>query len=257
MNESKFDDKPRALWREVFKTLFFLPYNRGMVGGERSREYLRFYGLSPRRVDLGYDTVSIDRIRRLADAPPAPDGMPFGERYFTIVARLVPKKNIAMALDAYARYRVLAGASARALHICGSGELENSLREKVRELGLSGVVFHGFVQSPDVARTLASTLALILPSTEEQWGLVVNEAVAMGVPVLCAINVGARDSLVKTDVNGFIFEPDNPEGLAHLMCHIAQNEAEWRRLAEGSRALAPIADTRRFGEAVARLIAEH
>ncbi|MGH7125246.1 MAG: glycosyltransferase, partial [Stellaceae bacterium] len=212
------------------------------------------FGLRPGRVALGYDSVSMERVRRLAGAPPAPGGAAHAERHFSIVARLVPKKNIAVALDAYARYCGAEGASARALHICGSGVLEPELRRQAQELGLTRAVFHGFLQAPEIARVLASTLALILPSTEEQWGLVINEALAMGVPVLCSDNVGARDLLVRTAVNGFVFEPDNPEGLARLMQMLARDEAEWRRLAEGSLRLAPLADAANFGSGAASLV---
>lgn len=254
MTESKFDDKPRRLGLELFKKVIYLPYRAALAGGARHRDYLRFLGFGPASVALGYDTVSMDRVRRLAGAPPAPGGIAHAQRHFTIVARLVSKKNLAMALEAYAQYCQAAGPSARELHFCGSGDLDVALREQARELGLTKAVFRGFIQAPEVAQVLASTLALILPSTEEQWGLVINEANAMGVPVLCSLNVGARDLLVRTGVNGFIFEPDNPAGLAYFMQRLAADEPEWRRLAEGSLRLAPLADTSNFGAAVAHLI---
>jgi len=256
MIESKFDDKPRFLRRELLKKIFFLPYNSAIVGGERSRDYLRFFGFDLTKIYFGYDTVSMDRIRQLAGSPPAPDGVGFNNRHFTIVARLVPKKNIITALAAYADYCKLAGSNARELHICGSGELESELRAAAKRLSVDGVVFRGFVQSPEVARVLSSTLALILPSVEEQWGLVVNEALAMGVPILCSLNAGARDLLVRTAINGYIFEPDNPDGLARLLYRLGSDEAEWRRLAEGSTRLTPLADTAQFGAAVCQIIGE-
>jgi len=254
MIDSKFDDKPRLLWRELMKKLFLLSYSGALVSGERTRDYLRFFGFDPAVIHFGYDTVSVDRIRQSAGSPPAPGGVGFNDRHFTIVARLVAKKNIAVALAAYAEYCKQAGAKARALHICGSGVLEGELRATVQRLGVEGVVFLGFVQSTEIARVLASTLALILLSVEEQWGLVVNEALAMGVPILCSLNVGARDFLVKTAVNGYMFEPDNPAGLAHFMRRLADDENEWSRLAEGSLQLAPLADTSNFGAAVARMV---
>ena len=64
---------------------------------------------------------------------------------------------------------------------------------------------------------LRKSLALILPSTEEQFGFVVLEALALGIPVIVSENVGARDLHVRTGVNGFIFEPDNEKGLAFFM----------------------------------------
>jgi glycosyltransferase involved in cell wall biosynthesis len=255
MTESKFDDFPRRGWREIAKKLFYLPYNGVLVGGARSADYMRFLGFAPGAIAAGYDSVGLDRVRALAAAPPAPDGMAFAARHFTIIARLVPKKNLAVAIDAYRRYRELAGtddrAPARDLVIFGSGPLEADLR--ARGAGLDGLRFAGFQQQEAIARGLAATLALVLPSREEQWGLVVNEALAMGVPVLVTDQVGARDSLVRTAVNGYVFEPDNAEGLARLMLQISGDEAEWRRLCDGTRAFAPLADAPRFGDGVRAL----
>jgi L-malate glycosyltransferase len=254
MMESKFDDKPRLLWREMLKRVLYLPYGAALVGGSRHRDYLRFFGFKAERIEFGYDTVSSDRVRRLSGSAPAPGGAAFQARHFTIVARLVPKKNVAMALGAYALYVRRAGEGARELHICGSGPLERELRAQADKFGLSSVRFRGFVQAPEIARTLAQSLALVLPSTEEQWGLAVNEAVAMGLPILCSWNVGARDALLRTAVNGYAFEPDNPAGLARLMEMMASDEGAWRRMAEASSRLAPLGDARRFGAAVARLV---
>src|SRR6185437_12034214 len=123
--------------------------------------------------------------------------------------------------------------SPRELRFCGSGEKGEELAAEVRRRGIEGVRFLGFLQADEVARELNSALALILPSTHEPWGLVVNEALALGVPVLCSDAVGARDTLVRTAVSGFVFEADNPEGLAHLMHRLSNDAEEWRRLAAG------------------------
>jgi glycosyltransferase involved in cell wall biosynthesis len=129
------------------------------------------------------------------------------------------------------------------------------LRALTGELGLTGgVEFAGFLGPEGVAKRLAGGLALVLPSTEEQWGLVVNEAVALGLPILCSDNVGARDTLVRTGLNGFVFEPGNDEGLAHLMHLVSEDEALWRRLAVGSRRLAPLGDVAQFVRGVSDLL---
>jgi glycosyltransferase involved in cell wall biosynthesis len=254
MEDSKFDTKQRFPLRELIKAIFYAPYHGVLVSGTRTKNYMHFMRFPNEKIFIGYDTVSIDRVRMLANSPPAPNGVPQSERHFTIISRLVPVKNIPMAIAAYDKYKLLAGSSARDLHICGSGELEDHLRSNVAKRGLSGVRFHGFLPATGVARILATSLALILPSTEEQWGLVVNEAVAMGVPILCSDNVGARDSLVRTGVNGFVFEPDNAEGLAYLMHRLATDEVEWRRFAEASCRIAAEGDVNRFAEGVARAI---
>ncbi|MBU2360040.1 MAG: glycosyl transferase family 1, partial [Alphaproteobacteria bacterium] len=127
MGCSKFDDVNRILWREGLKSIFFLPYEGGIASGVRSIDYLRFLGLRKTQVVGEYNTLSIDRIRTAAGIAPAPEGMPFLERHFTIVARLVPKKNLSTALQAYSLY-AKAVQDPRPLHLCGSGPLEGDLR---------------------------------------------------------------------------------------------------------------------------------
>lgn len=253
MADSKFDDYPRYIWRELGKRLFMLPYQGAIGCGIRSRDYLRFLGIRRDRIVPGYDTLSLDRIREMAGAIPAPGGLEHGARHFTIIARHVPKKNLPMALLAYALYASRAEAP-RPLHLCGSGPLEPELRSLVQELGVAEmVVFHGFIQTDAIARCMASTLALILPSVEEQFGLVVIEAQAMGLPVIVSDVCGARDDLVRNAVNGFVVEPDNPAGLAWFMTRLASDEALWRELCTGAARSAPQGDVTAFTQAVRAL----
>lgn len=259
MQDSKFDDKQRYLFKEVFKSLFYRPYHAAIVAGKRSESYLTFLGIPENRIFIGYDTVSLKRIRELAGSEPAPGGIAHSKRHFTIVARFLPKKNLSLALDAYAAYLAshttkTHATEPRELHLCGSGELETELREKAEGLELPGVHFRGYLQESEIAEVLGSTLALILPSIEEQHGLVVNEALAMGLPVLLSDNCGARDLLVRTGVNGYVFEADNVDGLAHFMALVDQDEGEWRRLSEGARRFAHLADTTLFVAAVEQAV---
>ncbi|AWJ90781.1 glycosyl transferase family 1 [Azospirillum baldaniorum] len=255
MNASKFDDKPRVLWREALKSLLYKPYQAAIGGSHRTVDYYRFLGLPKDRLFIGYDTLSLERVRRLSGMTPAPDGVPFAERHFTIIARFVPKKNLFRAVEAYDLYRRLAGDAARPLHLCGSGPLEADLRAEVAKRGLEGhIIFRGFLQEKGIAETLGSTLCLLLPSLEEQFGLVVNEALAMGVPTILSDQCGARDVLIRSGLNGHIVEPDNPEGLARHMLSVASDEAEWRRLSLNGRPFQALADAGYFAEAVEKAL---
>lgn len=255
MGCSKFDDLPRKAWREWLKSFYLRPYHGAIGSGIRSIDYFRFLGFGRRPVVGEYNTVSLSRIRALSETVPAPGGTRFSHRHFTIVARLVPKKNLQVALRAYALYRTMA-ASPRPLHLCGSGPLEVDLIALAQELGIrEHVTFHGFVQSAEVARILGSTLALLLPSIEEQFGNVVIEAQAMGLPVILSDNCGARDLLVRVGVNGFVIEPDNPGGLAWCMCRLSDDEQTWATMADAATRSAEGGDVARFAEAVKGLAA--
>lgn len=252
MGCSKFDDLPRSLPRELLKYLAFLPFQGAIASGKRSTDYFRFLGI--KKVVGEYNTLSISRIRQSAGVPIAPDGDSYQSRNFIIVARLVTKKNLFLALEAFALFKRLTDSN-RKLLICGSGPLESAL--KLHAAGLKvdqSVVFEGFVQTEDVSQRLASSLALILPSIEEQFGNVVIEAQAMGLPVLICEVCGARDHLVRNWINGFVFEPDNAEGLAQFMTLLDKDEDLWRRLCAGATATSSKGDVSLFVSAVTNLL---
>ncbi len=255
MGCSKFDDYERELSKEFVKTILYCPYNGGIASGTRSRDYMRFMGLRASRVQSPYNAVSLDRIRNLSGVPPAPGGVPFAERHFTIVARLVPKKNISMALKAMAHYATNVS-NPRSLHIFGTGPLEAELREQARLDGIAELVhFRGFLQTEEISKAYGRSLALLLPSIEEQFGNVVPEAMGMGLPVILSDNCGARDLMVRTGVNGFVIEPDNPLGMAYFMQLLSQDETLWRRMCIAAQQFSKRADSARFAEAVEALIA--
>lgn len=253
MNDSKFDDYPRRLWREVAKRQFFRPYQGCLAGSKRTQDYMRFLGMRDDRIARGYDTVSVQRMKaQLSDVCSL--AVPFDQRHFTIVARLVEKKNHSLVLHAYRRY-LSENSSPRRLIICGSGLLQNELKAEVKSLSLDQhVTFTGFIQTTEVSTILSSTLALILPSTEEQFGQVVLEAIALGVPVLVSEACGARDELVRTGVNGFVFEPDNPEGLALFMSLLASDHNLWMKMADATKRFVPLCDVSGFADGVEQLV---
>lgn len=254
MGCSKFDDIPRSLAREIGKRLLLGSFLGAIGSGQRSRDYFRLLGLPEERVKGEYNALSIARVRREAGVAPAPAGTPFAERHFTAVARFVPKKNLRAAVAAYARYRRLVPAP-RALHLYGAGPLEGELRAQVAALGLDQHVrFEGFLQSPAISRALGRSLALLLPSVEEQFGNAVIEAQAMGVPAILSDRCGARDLLVRACENGFVVHPDDVEGMARLMAAL-EDEALWRRMATASAAAAMRNDAARFAEGAATLLA--
>ena len=250
MTESKRDDFARQWWRERGKALTFLPYAAALVGGPRQVAYMRALGFRRRQVLTGYDAVSIERVRALGgDSQVSPQDRPF-----VFVGRFVAKKNIAFLVDAYARYRARAGAMARRLVLVGGGELEPQVRSQIAALGLeSRVEITGFVGAPQVAAHLATARALLLPSLTEQWGLVVNEALALDLPVAVSRAVGSHETLVQHGVNGFVLAADDTQAWAEAMIALGDDEQRWQAMRQASRALAPAGDTERFAEGVEAL----
>jgi glycosyltransferase involved in cell wall biosynthesis len=142
--------------------------------------------------------------------------------------------------------------SVPALVLVGEGPLRGDLERQARDLGLpvrdgvvdpisSGgaeVVFYPFQQADLTPLFFALCEAFVLPSKREEWGLVVNEAMACGAPVVVSNRVGSHFDLVRDGENGFVFAPDDVEQLAGILHHFDEDPELSRRLGtEGCKAI--------------------
>jgi L-malate glycosyltransferase len=254
MGDSKFDDYPRHFWRELGKRFLYAPYQGALAASKRCADYQRFLGVPANSIALNYYAFDIDRIRNAVDVRPSPNSaVNYEDRSFVCVARLVPKKNISSLIKAFHLFSQKSNQS-RKLVLCGSGPLETDLRAEATKLGISDeIIFRGNLNPTEIACELARGLCLILPSLEEQYGIAVVEGQAMGLPVIVSTSCGARDDQVRSGLNGFIVEPNNPEGMAFFMDQLANDEKLWRGMAEAATRFAKVANVDRFVESALQL----
>lgn len=237
MSESKRDDAPRLAWKEAWKSIRYVRrFDAALVGGNAHREYLVQLGMAAEQIFLGYDVVdnayfaqgvAIARRHPLAARQRCP-AIPQNP-YFLAVTRLIPRKNVARLIRAYATYYQHIGPEAWDLVICGSGAEASALQALVRSEGLEGRVhFPGFVRYESLPDWYALAHGFIHPAEQEQWGLVVNEACASGLPILCSQTVGACPELVYSYRNGLVFPPDNASALAQCLIILHRLPSETR-----------------------------
>lgn len=126
--------------------------------------------------------------------------------------QLIARKGIDLLLRAAAR--VQAGGDKFSLLFVGNGPDENLLRQMARDLGLAHVAFLGS-RSPQQMRSMYRTAdALIFPTREDVWGLVANEAILSGLPVLCSVYAGCANELFTPDS---IFDPEDSDEFAEKL----------------------------------------
>lgn len=255
LSESKEDDKPRRSMVEFAKRAALTCYCAAIVGARRHLAYLRQLGFVQRPLLPGYDGVSVDRVRIQADNLLAPAGAPFAAREFLFVGRFVDKKNLITLVEGFAWYAGQAEEPPRRLVLVGSGELEPQIRARIDALGIAHLVdLPGFLSAAQVSSRLASALALVLVSREEQWGLVVNEALSLGLPALISHQVGSGDALVRDRVNGFIVDSEDPAAIGAAMLALGADEGSWERMVAASHARSWLGDTGRLADAVEDLL---
>ena len=231
MSESTIWDEPRVAWKEWIKSRLVKLNSAGLAGGTPHKNYLNQLGLAREHVFLGYDVVDNDYFQREAEKVRnnAADlrqqhGLP--EKYFLASARFVEKKNLFRLIEAFAQYRKLARPSEMwDLILLGDGPLKADLQKQISELGLQSVIhLPGFKQYHELPVYFGLAGAFVHASTTEQWGLVVNEAMASGLPVLVSNRCGCAEDLVLPGENGFQFDPVNVDELARLLLKISDSQ---------------------------------
>ena len=258
MSESSRGDARRYPWREWWKRRIVRRFGAALVGGQPQAGYVRELGIAAEAVFPGYDVVDnrffadgAAKARSQADVLRAKLALP--ANFFLGCSRFVPKKNIEGLLDAFAEYRKAAGGGAWSLVICGDGPLKQQLLAQAQGLGIrDDVRFAGFAQYADLPAYYGLARAFVLASTTEQWGLVVNEAMASGLPVLVSSRCGCAPDLVQDNVNGFAFDPANTHGLARLLARVSAEDADLQALGKASARLIQKWSPEFFGESLWR-----
>lgn len=172
--------------------------------GRRNREYFEYYGVPPGRLFFSPHCVDNDGFRQasaLARGAVAGSALA-GRRRVLFVGRLVESKRPMDVVQAAAR--LAAQGRGVELVIAGAGELQAPMEQAARAGGIEAR-FLGFVNQSRLPAVYATADVLVLPSTAvETWGLVVNEAMACGIPAVVSDAVGCGPDLVLPGVTGAV-----------------------------------------------------
>ena len=254
MSESQEIDAPRSTIKEWLKRHYVGLFDAALVGGQTHVSYMRRLGMPAERIFLGYDAVDndyfarrADEVRATADAVRARRGLP--ARYFMASSRFVAKKNLPRLVQAYARYRACCPEADRwDLVLLGDGAARPQLEALVRREGLANCVhMPGFKQYDELPVYYGLAGAFLHLSTTEQWGLVVNEAMASGLPVVVSSRCGCARDLVQAGVNGAVVDPYDVESIAQAMRELSRPDIDRDAMGRAGRRIVAAWSPERFG----------
>ena len=258
MTESTAGDHPRSWWREAAKSaLLRALFDWAVAGGAAHRRYLERLGFPASRIARFYDVVDnaglAQRAAELRLRPAADFHLP--SPYFLYIGRLAPEKNVAALVRAWIAYREQGGSWP--LVLVGDGPEASALRDLAEASPFaSDILFQGHRGYTDLPLFYAFAGCFVLPSLREPWGLVVNEAMACGLPVLVSERCGCAEDLVAPGENGFLFQPSDEDQLTSLLRRIGSSpQPALDRMAEASRSLISSYSPQHFGQEIARLAA--
>ena len=221
ISDSRQRDEPRSATKEWLKRQLLLGYSAALVAGQESRAYLGELGFPPDAIFQPWDVVDNDFFEQAAGSSA------LRHPTFLCVSRLVAKKNHQGLLDAYASYQQQGGHWG--LQLVGSGFLEARLRTLIAVLpNPERVQLLPFCQLEELGRLYGQASAFVLASSTDQWGLVVNEAMAAGLPCLVSTACGCAVDLIEHNRTGWCFDTKRTLALTELM-HTAERQLPDKR----------------------------
>jgi glycosyltransferase involved in cell wall biosynthesis len=218
---------------ELLKAKFIHSCDGFVIAGKSSFEYVNSFEPKNDRIFAAPDAIDTDFFARQADATrqnavasrPAL-GLP--RRYFLFVGRLVPEKGVFDLLEAYGMLTPEIR-SEIGLVFVGDGVARSELERRAVGISPGSVRFPGFAQREQLAGFYGLAEIFVFPTYTDPWGLVVNEAMACGLPIICSEAAGCVADLVEDRWNGRVVFPRDPGQLASAMHELA-SQGELRSL---------------------------
>ncbi len=219
--------RPRAWWKHVLHRLLLRQYQGWLPIGSANRAFYRYHRcreshMFPAPYAVDNDRFSADAAARAGtrDALRESFGIPTDAVVFLLCGKLEPKKHpmdVLQALQNLSAFRFHPSSLSPFLLIVGDGPLRRECEGYAAEHHLP-VEFAGFLNQSRLPDAYAAADVLVLPSDAgETWGLVVNEAMASGRPVIVSRKAGCCDDLVIDGATGFAFDCGDLGGLARQM----------------------------------------
>jgi hypothetical protein len=204
---SELTEQSRGRFRELLRRWLLRRVDAVIVTSESGARYIRKFG---------FRDAAIFRVPHSTDggafaaSTRAPSPVRFSNRSLLYVGQLIERKAVSAFLSALSHWAEANRAESLEFRIVGDGPLRGALESQPVPPNLS-VRFWGNVAYSDLPSYYARAGILVFPTLVDEWGLVVNEAMAAGLPVLGSLNSQAVEEMVEDGRTGWTFRPDRPE----------------------------------------------
>jgi glycosyltransferase involved in cell wall biosynthesis len=237
-SESNAMDARKNRWPvETAKKKFIHSCQGYVVPGTAAAAYLKTFGVPERQIFVAPNAVDVEFFRKSAEEARHDAALrhrlSLPSRYLLFVGRFVRAKGV---LDLLSAYAALAAEIRQevGLVLVGDGEEKDELVRRSCQIDPGRVIFPGFLQKVDLPPLYALAEALVLPTHSDTWGLVVNEALACGLPVIVSDVAGCVADLARDGDNGYVVRARDVDGLSHAMRNLLGDAGERERMAARS-----------------------
>ncbi len=217
-DDSKIDDVPRGKLTTFIKRTIYNCVDAMLYPSDDWDNTGRYWGFDKEQLFYGVDVVDNSFWQKSLD-----ETLICQSPYFLSIGRQIPIKNFLFLIDAYRLYRERVGDSlAYDLVLVGDGPERQAIDALIADKQIKGIKILPFQQQPELIPIYRNAQAFVLSSFRETWGLVINEAMASGLPVIVSNGCGAVNTLVHEGENGFSFSPYHVEELVSCLCTFHQ-----------------------------------
>jgi glycosyltransferase involved in cell wall biosynthesis len=230
----------KRMVRRLVMGVFYSTFDRFLAIGTLNRAFYLAMGVPPEKIVLVPYSVDNERFARasaLSDVERREVrrslGLPESAPVVLYASKLMRRKHPDDLLRAAANLRER-GLEFSVL-IVGTGEMEQELKQLSRTLKLTNVVFAGFANQSELPRLFAAADVFVLPSENEPWGLIVNEVMAAGLPVVVSRELGCVPDLVIGGETGFVHATGDLDAIANALERLLGNSALRDRMAGACR----------------------
>ena len=229
----------KRLAKRPFYSWFISKLDACLPVGKWSSDYFLHYGAKPERVfivphavDTDYFASESQRLTPQRETLRTRWGFDNAAAVFLFAGKFTDIKRPMDFVNGIAQ-AAKGGAGSAGLMV-GDGSLRSACEEVVRKNNIP-ITFAGFLNQSRMAEAYLAADALVLPSTAETWGVVVNEAMACGRPCFVSDGVGAGPDMVRTDETGAIFSVGNTEAMGTTLAKFAANKEQINWMGEQAR----------------------
>lgn len=237
-SSSNEEDHVRIFYKEAVKRFFVKRCDAYNVYGTKSRDYLLKLGAKADRISIvGNNTDNAfyfnETVKLWDKRSVLCKSLGLPEKNFLYIGRFSLEKNMLHLLDSFRR--VKEHDNSWGLILIGSGPQKQEIENYIEDHKLKDVALPGFKQKDEMPVFIAMSDVFVLPSISEPWGIVVNEAMAAGLPVLVSRKCGCYPDIVKDGENGFSFDPYDNSELYNVMKKIVEGKTDLEKM--GSQSL--------------------
>lgn len=233
-DDARLEDIPRNFFVNWIKRELYSGVDAIFCPAPAWNETYKYFGFKKEQLFYGVDVVDNEFFKEETKGDPSLDWL--GEKYILNVGRQIEKKNLTTFLNAY-YHLYLEEKKIPNVVLVGDGDERKKLEVFVDEKGLSQKVFFLTYQTQDKLRQIYKNASIfILPSSYgETWGLVINEAMVSGLPVIVSNKVGCARTLIQEGKNGYVFDISSQTSLREkLSKFFSLNELEKEQMGQNS-----------------------